>query len=273
MRIRWLNDLTLLHVWANLEGWSGDEYERDFLKSRHPDLVLGAFIDEKCVGIITGALHVKSAWISHFIVNPQYRFQGIGKALFEHLLQILENLRPQIWLHAAPNMAPFYAKYGFEKTGEVYRYTYKSPQKSFYFEPHPNLEKPHLTQKILKLDQNAFGDNRKDYLKYSFNHPSSLLLANLKGFLHSRMMEGKYLFVGPFAAQDFETADYLLRGLLFYRGAKPIILDTPAKPKALELLENAHFKQSKTMYEMSRGKKNLPQYDQIYAYGSTGVWG
>jgi GNAT superfamily N-acetyltransferase len=273
MRIRWLNDLTPLHVWANLEAWSGDEYERDFLKHRHPDLALGAFIDKECVGIITGALHVKSAWISHFIVNPNYRNQGIGKALFEYLLQILENLRPQIYLHAALNMAPFYSKYGFKTRKEVCRYAYENPHKSFYFEPHENLEKTRPTIAILELDNEIFNEDRKPYLEHSFNHPSSLLLANSKGYLHSRMMDKKYLFIGPFVAKTNECAQYLLKGLLFFRGAKPMIIDTPKQSCSLELLENVGFTHKNTTVEMAKNSNTNPKYEYIYAYGSTGVWG
>ena len=273
MRIRWLNDLTPLHVWAQIEGWCGDEYEREFLKHRHPDLALGAFIEQECVGVITGALHVKSAWISHFIVSPRYRGQGIGKVLFEHLLNILENLRPQIWLHAATTMVPFYAKYGFEISTQICRYVYKNPYKSFYFEPYETLEKTGPTIKIHKLDSEAFGDERKPFLEHSLSHPSSLLLANSRGYLHSRMMSGKYLFIGPFVAQDYETAQYLLSGLLFYRGAKPMIVDFPKKEHTLELFGGASFTHKNSTFEMVKNGNSLVKYEQIYAYGSTGVWG
>lgn len=272
MQIRWLDDFTPLHVWAKDEGWLGDPYEREFLKLRHQDLAFGAFIKNECVGVITGALHVKSAWISHFIVNPQYRNRGIGRGLFEHLLKILQNERSEIWLHAACEMVPFYSKYGFKKVQTIQRYSYEN-QTSFYFEPYQFLEKPRLTQKIHELDTKAFKENRKEYLKHSFAHPSSLVLANLRGFLHSRMMDKKYLFIGPFVAEDYENANYLLKGLLFYRGSKPMVVDLNQNSQAAELFESFGFQPKGQTIQMVKNQEDILDYEKIYAYGSTGVWG
>lgn len=271
--IRWLTDFAPLHALCAQEGWLGDPYERILLQNTSPYLAFGAFDGPVCIGAITGFLHEKSAWISHFVVAPSYRGKGLGRKLFEHLLGILENESDTLYLHAAPQMEAFYASFGFHASHHVTRYVRPSSASTFFLQPTQEFKPATVSLKLRMHDANAFGERRNLFLEHALSHPSSLIFCTPSGYLHSRMMEGKYLFLGPWVTEKKEDAETFLNALLFFRGAKPIIADAPTLPHIASLYERYGFVAKGTTVHMYKGDPLPLAHQRIYAYGSTGVYG
>ncbi|MBN2965448.1 GNAT family N-acetyltransferase [Sulfurospirillum sp. T05] len=269
--IRWLTDFAPLHALCQQEGWLGDAYERAPLQATA--LAFGAFDGSTCIGAITGFLHEKSAWISHFVVAPSHRGKGLGRKLFEHLLGILENESDSLYLHAEPKMEAFYASFGFYSSHSVTRYFRASNTPTFFFQPGQDFKPATLSLKLRMHDANAFGERRNLFLEHTLSHPSSLIFSTPSGYLHSRMMEGEYLFLGPWVMEKKEDAEDFLKALLFFRGAKPIFADAPALPHIASLYERYGFVAKGTTVHMQKGDPLPLAHKRIYAYGSTGVCG
>jgi ribosomal protein S18 acetylase RimI-like enzyme len=58
---------------------------------RNPDLLLGAFVDDKLVGVIIGSDDGRRGWINRLAVHPDFRGQGLAKDLVTNLESALKN--------------------------------------------------------------------------------------------------------------------------------------------------------------------------------------
>ena len=59
---------------------------------RNPETCFVAIEDEKIVGVILVGNDARRAYIYHTAVSPDYRYQGIGKALVETVMETLKSL-------------------------------------------------------------------------------------------------------------------------------------------------------------------------------------
>lgn len=72
--------------------WSGNVYETFKFHLGKPYFVpIVAEFDGLIVGCAYGILHENSGWLSHIIVLPDYRGQGIGTKLTSHLIDLLHS--------------------------------------------------------------------------------------------------------------------------------------------------------------------------------------
>jgi GNAT superfamily N-acetyltransferase len=271
--IRWLTELESLYTLGAQEGWLGDNHEQSLFRHASPYLAFGAFDGLRCVGTIAGYVHEKSAWISHFVVAPEYRNQGVGRRLFEHLLAILEVESDTLFLHAAPAMVPFYRAYGFCTSQTITRH-YRAPQvPAFHFHPSQKFKPSKLSLALHAHDVHAFQEKRNMFLAHALNHTSSLIFCTASGYLHSRMMEKTYLFLGPWVMKSAEEAEEFLKALLFFRGNKPIYADAPDVDGTNALYARYEFIAKSTTVQMQKGETLSLEHGSIFAYGSTGVCG
>jgi GNAT superfamily N-acetyltransferase len=73
-----------------------------------------AEIDGVLVGTGTAILHEKTGWLATIVTHSEYRNQGIGKRITEHLLAILQSHNCEyIYLIATALGEPVYKKVGF----------------------------------------------------------------------------------------------------------------------------------------------------------------
>lgn len=95
-----------------------------------------------------------------------------------------------------------------------------------------------------KLDKKAFYSNRENYLRYDCVFSNSLKLSTDYGFLHSYVVNKRYIKMSPWvmANEAFLDAEKLLRGVLYYRGLKKIFAFAPANEKEIiELYQSYKF--------------------------------
>jgi len=128
----------------------------------------------------------KTAWLSHIIVDSNFRKQGIGSKVVNHLLQTAEIQGIHtISLFATEMGEPVYTKAGFRTVD-----TYLILQKTNFFKPEvlsENILKytPKFETELLLLDQLASGEDRSNILK--------CYLDNCYVYIRNNTLEGYYL--------------------------------------------------------------------------------
>jgi len=278
--IKWLRkvDLEEMVLIGHDEGWLIDLFELERIQARFPHLCYGLYHENHLIGAITGYIHQKSAWIGNFIVRPENRHKGYGRRLFETLLKALETEKKSLYLNAAEPMVPFYRSFGFETVMDIARVENggRVPPFNFTSTQGKELERVGAEAIILKTDQAIFKENRAVFLTEDMPHKSSLRLVTDNGFLHSRVIGSRNVFIGPWETINgaYMDAEKMLRGVLYYRGLKNIVADVPAASKEImELYRMYNFETVSTTYQMCKGEPIPFRYDSIYAFGSTGVCG
>ena len=100
--------------------WEGDELE----STKH----IGAFLDSKCIGILSVFKNMTQTSSSQFqyqlrgmAVHPEHQGQGIGKALIIFIENELKAVKCQfLWCNARRSATTFYKKLGFDIASEEF---------------------------------------------------------------------------------------------------------------------------------------------------------
>jgi GNAT superfamily N-acetyltransferase len=162
-----------------------------------------AVIDDVLIGTGTAILHEKTGWLATIVTHNEYRNQGIGKQITEHLLTFLQSHNCEhIYLIATALGEPVYTKVGFITEG---RY-------DFYKDI--NLEKLDISknvspyqsdykQAIFDLDKPISGEDRsqhlEDFLIDSFVYFQN---GNLEGFYLPNLGDGLIIANTPEAGVE-----------------------------------------------------------------------
>ena len=97
-----------------------DEYDEFETISTH----FLAYLNEKPVGTARWRSTEKGIKLERFAVTKESRRKGVGNALVEAVLEDLKTNKSADgktkYLHAQINAIPLYAKFGFEKVGEMF---------------------------------------------------------------------------------------------------------------------------------------------------------
>lgn len=74
-----------------------------------------AIVNHKIVGVANGILNSGTGWLSHIIVDHDYRRRGIGYQLTEHIMEFLSSYGCKTQLLIATELGePVYRKFGFK---------------------------------------------------------------------------------------------------------------------------------------------------------------
>lgn len=138
MEIRELynNEITLALdlTWTVFKQFEGPDYSSkgiiEFHKSIHDPKwlgmleVFGAFKEDELIGVI--ATRNGGSHIALFFVKGEYQKQGVGRSLFDHILQ--KNSVGNLTVNSSPFAVHIYHKFGFqdtdvEQTSNGIRYT------------------------------------------------------------------------------------------------------------------------------------------------------
>jgi GNAT superfamily N-acetyltransferase len=136
-----------------------------------------AVIDDVLVGTGTAILHEKTGWLATIVTHGEYRNQGIGKQITEHLLTFLQNHQCEhIYLIATALGEPVYQKVGFvtESKYDFYKdIDLKNLSISKNISPYQSAYK----QAIFELDRQISGEDRSQHLE-TFLNDSFVYLEN-----------------------------------------------------------------------------------------------
>jgi len=272
MFIGWLKfaDVGELVKIAESVGWLADGYHVKLLMMHSPHLCYGAYEDGKLVGAIMAVGFHETAQMKYFIVRPDHQKNGLGRRLFKTLLGVLENDFRKIYLHANPELVPFFESFGFERRIDVGRYVNvgKVPPFNFTNAHAKELDAGNFESVIAAVDRETFGENRLQFLMDEMERTSSLKFSLRNGFQHSSVVNARHVYLGPWQVRAGcdEDAEKMMKGVLYFRGLKKVIADVPLGHAPItDLYEQYHFQKKMTYVHMSKGGDTI-KFENIYAF-------
>ncbi|RJP21268.1 MAG: N-acetyltransferase [Candidatus Omnitrophota bacterium] len=212
-------------------------------------------------------------WIAMVIVDPARQRQGIGKALLYAGFEHLERKGLAVKLDATPAGKLLYDTIGFVdeyglarwETNEIVPHASPMPCESLTMRDLDDLD---------AYDAPIFGASRKQVLASYLHHYPELGFTfrdgqKIRGYILAR--EGTHAFhIGPWAAEDADTARALLDRMIHYRKPQRTFIDIiDPNPHSRSLLESYGFQQQRPFIRMFRGKNDFPGIPELI-YGISG---
>ena len=273
MFIGWLKfaDVSELVSIAEEVGWLVDGYHIKLMMMHSPHLCYGAYEDGKLVGAVMAIEFEHSAQLKYFMVKEKYQKQGTGRRLFNTLLSALDDKYKSVYLHANPDLVPFFQSYGFESKMEVGRFINvgKVPPFSFTNAHAKELDGDNFESVITAIDKETFCENRMDFLFDEMERNSSLKFTLKNGFQHSSVVNARHVYLGPWQvrAGHEDEAEKMMQGVLYFRGLKRVVADVPLGAKhVVDLYERYHSQNKQRFVHMARGTKCDVRFENIYAF-------
>ena len=245
--------------WAGREGWNPGLSDAELVWQADPQGFLGMCVDEKC---IAGGAIVRHnpmfGFMGLFIVEPEYRGQGLGRKLwFARRDRLLARLDPgaSIGLDAVDAMVGFYAAGGFQPFTRHRRFQFVSDSsqgihlKRDAHQSVPSTPRPYQANDfpaIHAMDLECFPGERANILEpwITQRNGLTLVLPNPKnsdeilgwGTIRKCLVGWK---IGPLQAHTPEIANALIEQLILDAKAESVMIDIPDNnPEALRLCQS-----------------------------------
>ncbi len=227
------SEFDVLVTWAAKEGWNPGKYDADIFWNTDPDGFIAAEIDGELIGggsIIS--YQGNFGFMGFFIIRPEYRGHGLGRALWfarRKKLQSRLTSTACIAMDGVFDMQAFYSKGGFKFSHREIRFegTGKTFQVSSRVTPLTQIPFP----LIQEYDAAHFPCDRSDFLKAWITQPESLALGimdgdQLAGYgVIRRCLNG--FKIGPLFANSAEFATDLFNALSSHAEGVPFYIDVP----------------------------------------------
>ncbi|HDR4425136.1 GNAT family N-acetyltransferase [Bacillus thuringiensis] len=253
-------------------GWdyNGEEIETIFdsgivygVWNRRKELIASAAI------ILYGE---KVASIGMIIVHPDYKGRGIGKAITDSCIKSVSTQTP-IMLIATDEGKPLYEKLGFRAVSYVSKYICNSYNVNDYCIGNEdyimNYEECDL-EKIIKIDEDAFGTSRNEFLKQRIMQSDQCVVVkdtkeNVVGYgISIQTPENK--IIGPIAAKNDAMAMRIVHDLAREHHGK-LRIDVPeGKKDFMKKLEITGFQKVNTPpIMMGNSDRFLKRNGELYS--------
>ena len=269
-------ELDLALDWAAKEGWNPGLHDANAFWAADPDGFLVAEQRGQVVGVASIVSYdARFGFIGLFIVRPDARKQGIGRALWTEALSSLRaRLLPgstNLGLDGVAALRPFYEKHGFQFHTRHVRFEGRGVKS-----PPPNGVAPAARvpfASLLALDNEFFPAPRSRFLTAWLRMPDSAAFAatprgtmgKLGGYAVVRKCRAGFK-IGPLFAKDDASADALFAACSSHAAGQPLFLDAPEnQAPALALAAKNSLKE---VFATSRMYLGAPP-----ALGQTGVYG
>ena len=241
-------------------GWNQTLDDWRLLLSLGPGLFRVAERDGEVVASAGAVCHGDTlAWVCMVLVLPGERGRGLGGALFDDVLErVDERVRRgtlgSVGLDATPEGHGLYRKRGFSDGPRLERL-----QLTDRLVPRPAEVRPLVAadfEGVLALDRRAFGADRAPALRHAFAAAPGLAWIAAGG------AAGGYCFgrhgdhsdhVGPLAASDLERAAALVAACASVDAGRPLIIDAFARPAWIRALAALGFRTQRPFTRMYRG--------------------
>ncbi|PEC87218.1 GNAT family N-acetyltransferase [Bacillus cereus] len=201
--------------------------------------------------------------IGMVIVHPDYKGRGIGKAIMNSCMNSVSAHTP-IMLIATDEGKPLYEKLGFRAVSYVSKYICNSYNVNDYCVRNEDYmmdyEEGDL-EKIIKIDEYAFGTNRKEFLKKRIMQSEQSIVVkdkeqNVLGYgLSIQTSENK--IIGPVVAKNDEMAMRIVHDLAKGHNGKLRIDVLEGKKDFMKVLEIIGFKKVNTPPIMMKNSNRL----------------
>ncbi|MCC5905966.1 MAG: GNAT family N-acetyltransferase [Balneolaceae bacterium] len=246
-------------------GWNQLEEDWEFLINAGGKANLLATYNDKKAGTATTINYQKRfSWIGMVLVEPDYRGNGIGRALLSRSIEHAATMGT-VRLDATPQGKKLYDTMGFKTESELARFECSEvPDKL----PGPNSDCRLITKNDLKnllvKDAQIFGANREPVLNYFYkNSPDYAFVAlnnegEISGYCFGRS-GSEFEQIGPIVAETVESAEDVLLSSMENCKGKKVITDAFTKnQKWIDFLEKAGFSVQRPFFRMFRGKLKYP---------------
>jgi GNAT superfamily N-acetyltransferase len=221
--------------WAGDEGWNPGLDDANTFYATDPDGFMALELDGALIGGGAIIRHDASfGFMGLFIVQPDYRGQGLGRRLwYARRDQLAARLAPgaTIGLDGVETMCGFYARGGFcEATRHVrFQLARPAPATDPTFRPVPVGALP--WQQLAEFDRTCFPSPRDAYLRAWIAQPSSCSFAAIEdgtlcGYAVMRRCRVGWK-IGPLFAEGRALATRLFRRCWETAADTPIFLDVP----------------------------------------------
>ena len=258
-------EVETLVSWAGDEGWNPGLGDAAAFYAADPDGFLGAFVDGEMAGGISAVAYGETfGFIGLYIVRPEYRGRGLGRAVWDAGMKRLEGRT--IGLDGVPEQQANYRSMGFVPAYESVRLTGRPRLKAGTFDVSDEVD---LAQ-ISAIDAVCFPAAREGFLKAWLAPPRIVRATSdasgLRGYGVVRpCLEGHK--VGPLFADSTETAMALLTALIEAVDG-PVQIDAPLlHPEFTDALLSAGMTPGFSTARMYRGP--APHIDMAKVFGVT----
>lgn len=205
-------------------------FELELLKKTYeiyPQYCFAAYESGKVVGVISAYEFEK-----HIFINVLSAMKAHKDVLIRLIKLLIQNSRTMnIYVVVENSLVSYFEPFNFKEHSSFIRFLHSGEAVAFNFsnsiakqvsgEDYENVSK--------RIDKEVFLDNREDYIKKDCTFSNSLKLSTQTGFLHSYVVNKRYIRISPWLMQSesYLDAEKLLRGVLYYRGLKKIFAYAP----------------------------------------------
>ncbi|ALQ67324.1 GNAT family N-acetyltransferase [Bacillus thuringiensis] len=251
---------------VSLSSYIGWDYNREEIETIFNAGIVYGVWNEREELIASAAIILygeKLASIGMVIVHPDYKGRGIGKAITNSCIKSVSAHTP-IMLIATDEGKPLYEKLGFRAVSYVSKYICNSYDANDYCvrnEDYMMNYKEGDLEKIIKIDEYAFGTNRKQFLKKRIMQSDQCVVVkdikeNVIGYgISIQTPENK--IIGPVVAKNDEMAMRIVHDLAREHDGN-LRMDVPeGKNDFLKELEIAGFKKVNTPPIMMKNSNRL----------------
>lgn len=273
MRLASRKDLDIIIDWASKEGWNPGLHDADSFFAADPNGFFIGYLDGNPISSLSAVKYGDNfAFLGFYIVHPDYRGQGFGIKIWNHVLEQLGSRN--IGLDGVLEQQSNYSKSGFKFAYKNVRYEGKvetnHDRRDSNIVP---IERVSLKE-LLEYDSQVFPASRKVFLQEWVKQPGSIGLAYKEGsILRGYGVIRKYIEgykVGPLFADNYKIAEILFDLLVKQSGNNfKIVVDVPeVNGLAIELAKSKGMKpvfETARMY--SQGEPDI-LVDKVYGVTS-----
>lgn len=218
--------------WAELEGWKPGRNDAEAFWATDPGAFVGVEVDGELVGSGSIVSYAgRMGFVGLFIVRPEFRGLGYGKALWDHMLATLpERLDPgaSMALDGVKAMETTYEETGFRTVHDDRRMRLVSEAAQMPADVR-RITAP--VGNIAEFDTRCFGVPRQAFLQAWLGQEDHIALARvtdrLRGYAVVRPCWEGYR-IGPLFAEDLESAQALLTAVYAHLApGSEVFLDVP----------------------------------------------
>ncbi len=216
-------------------------------------------LDDKIVGTGVCIVFGPTCWLSHIIVDKDYRNRGLGSGITDQLLLMLHDQSVNSCLLLASEMGlRIYQDAGFRIVTKYVYFNREGPWPGWPVSQNIIPYRQEFKIKILKLDQEVSGENRKSLL--------SDYLENSSVFFEDNEVKGVYipdLGEGLIFARDIEAGIELMKHKYSIKDKAVLPIDNTAGIEFLK--QNGFVVADKKGTRMIFGKEIVWKPQNIYS--------
>lgn len=212
----------------------------------HPNLCFGAYDSGKLVAFITGYHFKNTILINNFYYLPNVTID-VKKRLIKLLLTNNYDDKSTILFMAKDQTElPILKRFKFKEYARFKKAIFNGGGAAFSFSnaTAKSISGENYLPTINRLDADAIGDERLEYVTSTVTKQSSLMLSTQFGYQHSYAINKSLVKISPWIMVDeaFTDAEKLIRGVIYHRGLKKIFAYIPKDIKEItDLYESYKF--------------------------------